>query len=72
MTKSLVSLPNKDIKVQNNKLKFSDVCHPNKSTMAIKCPLLQLPASLAANPMLAVAILSFYRSDGKSLTFVSK
>jgi hypothetical protein len=42
---------NKDIKVEVYKQKSSDVCPARMMLIAIKCPLLQRPASLAANPM---------------------
>jgi len=44
-------LLNKDKKVKDNKQKFSYVCPAQMQLIAIKCPLLQRPASLAANPM---------------------
>jgi len=49
-------LLNKDKKVKVNKEKFSDVCPAQMKLIAIKCPLLQRPASLAANPMLAAVL----------------
>ena len=45
-------LLNKDIKVQVNKQKPKIERPAQMKHTAIKCPLLQLPASLAANPML--------------------
>jgi len=46
----------KDIKVQVNKQKPNNVCPAQMKLIAIKCPLLQCPASLAANPMLAAVL----------------
>jgi len=48
-------LPNKDIKVQVNKQKPSDACPARLMLIAIKCPLIQRQAALAAIPMLCAA-----------------
>jgi len=50
----------KVIKVQVNKQKLNDACPAQMKLMAIKCPLLQRPASLAANPMLYAALDSIF------------
>ena len=48
---------NKDKKVKVNNQKPSDVCPARMMLIAIKCPLIQRQAALAAIPMLYAALL---------------
>ena len=50
-------LPNKEIKVQVNKQKPSNACPAWLMLIAIKCPLIQRQAAIAAIPMLYAALL---------------
>jgi hypothetical protein len=49
----------KDINVKVNKQKPSNACPAQLMLIAIKCPLIQRQARLAANPMLAADLLNF-------------
>ena len=49
-------MPNNDLKVQVNKQKPSDACPAQLMLIAIKSPLIQRQAALAAIPMLYAAL----------------
>jgi hypothetical protein len=57
----------KDIKVQVNKQKPSMACPAQLMLIVIKCPLIQRPASLAANPMCVSSEAAFVMRAGLSV-----